>query len=156
MAERTEHLCIATLPDQRQFKFGVSDLDTLQSVLERIVRDAGYTTPRKSPEAIPVAVAKLQPPKKPGDDWQTITWASRRVMPPVTRMTQEEFDAESRQLLLRIPPVLHAAFHKLAWDQGHSAGLEEVFNYLQEYVSEFEQPLIKYRQQLLNSSDPGA
>lgn len=157
MPNRAEYLCVATLPDQRQIKFGVGDFDReLQAALEKIVRDAGYSTPRKSPAAIPVTVARLKPPKQPGDDWQTVPLSTKHVMPPLTRMTQDEFDAESRQLLLRIPPVLHAAFRKLAWDHGHSAGLEEVFNYLQEYVGELEQPLIKYRQQLLDRSDPGA
>mgnify|MGYP000899106363 FL=1 len=157
MAEHVEHLCVATLPDQRKYRFGTYDFDRrLIQALARIVREAGITTERKNPQKINVHVARLKAPTKPGDDWETIALGLYQVMPPPQPMTKADFDAESRQLLLRIPPQLHAPFHQLAWDQRHAGGLEEVFNYLLDYVSVFEKPLAEYRRQLLDRDSPGA
>lgn len=157
MAEQAEHLCEATLPDQRKLRFSTFDFTTgLTRELERIVRESGIKTGRKNPQKVNVHVAQLKAPKKPGDDWQVVSRGLYPVMPPLERMTQAEFDADARELLLRIPVPLHAALHHLAWEHGHSAGLEEVFNYLSEYVDALEQPLAKYREQLLDRDSPGA
>lgn len=157
MADRVEHLCVATMPDQREFRFGTYDFNHgLTSMLERIVREAGIKAARKDPQKINISVARLKPPKTPHADWQIVPLGLYQIMPPLTRMTQEEFDGESRQLLLRIPPLLHAALRQLAWEHGHSSGLEEVFNYLQEFVDALAQPLAAYRQQLLDRDSPGA
>lgn len=157
MAEPAAHLCEALLPDQRKFRFSTFDLMTgLTRELERIVQEAGLETGRKNPQKVNVRVAQLKAPKKSGDDWQVVPLGLYPVMPPLARMTQAEFDADAKELLLRIPVPLHAALHHLAWEHGHSSGLEEVFNYLQEFVDVLEQPLAKYRAQLLDRDSPGA
>lgn len=90
---------------------------------EEAVRKLGFATSRKSPEKVKVQVCTLtiergKMVKTPG---QTLM-----VMPPYKAMTEEEFEEELAALLADLPPAFHPFVREKSWDDGHSAGLEEV------------------------------
>ena len=59
--------------------------------------------------------------------------------PPV--MTHNEFINKKAEILKDIPKELHNALSGMAWERGHSAGYEEVINYLADLVNELKEPI---------------
>ena len=67
---------------------------------------------------------------------------------PLARITQAEFDDESQQLLKDVPPEFQAALASKAYEDGHSAGLEEVISCLQDLSHWLKEPLAAYTKRI--------
>lgn len=52
-------------------------------------------------------------------------------------MTSEEFFKKHEELLKELHPELATVLAKLAWEEGHACGYEEVLSYLSGYVYSF-------------------
>lgn len=66
------------------------------------------------------------------------------------RMTEAQFNVQQAELLTRIPTVFHGPVSSLAWEDGHSAGYEEVILYVSKYVDWLSPPLNAYAKELKN------
>ena len=104
----------------------------VREAAENAVRKSGVKTKRSNPTAVNVAVSSLT--IKNGQ-LQRNKLGDISVMPPLERMTQEEFGTEQDNLLKTMPVELHDFLRSYAWDQGHSSGYEEVINILEELVT---------------------
>lgn len=61
----------------------------------------------------------------------------------------EEVDIDSEDYILRdIPKEMRSPMAMMAWDNGHSAGEDEVRLYLREYVEKFREPLIQLEERI--------
>lgn len=56
------------------------------------------------------------------------------------RKLADEYEEKASGLLSAIPKELHAPLRSLAWDEGHSSGVEECLGYLAHWASELEAP----------------
>lgn len=141
---------VAELPDKTEhpfeFTFTIGNSRALKaeirSQLERIVSLAGITTQRSSPQHITVRFCELT--IKNGQLHRG-GWTNIPIMPPLSRMTDEEFAAEQDKLLTNIPHEFHAHLTNAAYDRGHSAGMEEVISELQSLVVMLTNPIAAYR-----------
>lgn len=106
---------------------------SVKSMVERIVREAGLTTPRTAPVPIAVRVeaVEVQKGKLARRHTQTL-----QITPPLTRMTDAEFAAEEAALLAPVPVDFHSALSGMAYERGHSSGYEEVINCLAGLISD--------------------
>jgi hypothetical protein len=121
---------------------------SIRGNVERIIRKSGYTTPRKNPKMLLVNVYSLC--AKDGKRILTRSHHSNfEIYPPLARMTEDEFNEEQEKLLKDIPKEFHGAFPGVAWDNGHSAGLEEVISVLSDLISNFKQPIEDYGKRLV-------
>jgi hypothetical protein len=57
------------------------------------------------------------------------------------RMTGDEFAAAQKEILEDIPEEFQGTLSYMAYESGHSAGYEEVINYLRGLVSDLEGPI---------------
>jgi hypothetical protein len=64
-------------------------------------------------------------------------------------MTDDEFKEEQEKLLKDIPKEFHGVFSGVAWDKGHSDGLEEVISILSDLISNFKQSIMDYEKRLI-------
>lgn len=64
---------------------------------------------------------------------------------PPPRMTSDQYEAERTEILDGIPPEFASFLGYQAWEEGHSAGYEEVINVLRGSTYDFRQHLEKYR-----------
>ena len=60
------------------------------------------------------------------------------------------FEEKQKALLEDIPPEFHRALSYWAWEEGHSAGYDEVLNILQDLVHTFQDPIIAFQNRLWN------
>ena len=60
------------------------------------------------------------------------------------RMTVEEYKQTQDELLKDIPEELQGTISYMAYEEGHSAGYEEVIGILRSHVSALEEPLKKF------------
>lgn len=68
------------------------------------------------------------------------------------RLTVEEFNDQQKVILSDTPPEFHAYFSYLAWEQGHSAGFEDVLICLHDLIGDgFKQALAKYTYNILKN-----
>jgi hypothetical protein len=107
--------------------------DELKDRVQEAVRKAGITTPRTNPADIEIKVEEF---KVDNDMIVRRPYTILKVRPPLTRMTQAEFDAEQADLLTQLPEAFHSAFKSHAWDDGHSSGLEAVTESLRCLIDE--------------------
>ena len=119
---------------------------SIKGKVEFIVRTSGITTPRKNPKKLLVHVSSIcakdgKLTRKPFTNFE--------IYPPTTRMTPDEFNEEKYKLLKDIPKEFHVAFSSVAWDKGHSDGLEEVISILSDLISNFKQSIIDYENRLV-------
>ena len=63
-------------------------------------------------------------------------------------MTVEQFEAKQAELLADIPQEFHAAIRYHAWEQGHSAGYEEVLIYVSDLADALTQPIKDYTKRI--------
>jgi hypothetical protein len=63
-------------------------------------------------------------------------------------MNDTEYQIESDGLLARLPIEFRNAVANMAWEQGHSAGREEVLNVLRGLVSDLEEPCERFEKRL--------
>jgi len=83
-------------------------------------------------------------PENPLKNWECNqteenTCPQFKAVPP--RMSQEEFAKEQAELLQYIPEELKSTLSYMAYEEGHSAGHEEVIGILKSLVNSLKDPL---------------
>lgn len=61
-------------------------------------------------------------------------WTAISAIPSRARLMDEQFGAAQSKALEDLPTEFHAFIRQNAWEHGHSAGFEEVLNYVRELV----------------------
>lgn len=69
---------------------------------------------------------------------------------PPPRMTAEEFERKQTELLAQLPEEFRGGVSFKAWQDGHSAGFEEVILHITELVDMLLQPIKEYTARLQN------
>ena len=82
------------------------------------------------------------------------TEACHKPYPP--RMTEEEFAVTQKELLDDLPIEFRSAISYMAYESGHSAGYEEVINYVRGLVADLEGPIKKFQERIIRDSQPSA
>lgn len=117
--------------------------------VDRLARDAiyqsGIKTPRNNPiktrvNLFSVKLVKGQAVRTPA--------GYKNVDVPLLRMTNEDFETAQSEALANIPLEFHAAFRQIAWDEGHSAGYEEVVSILDRLIDHFDLPIKQYTKRI--------
>lgn len=106
---------------------------SIESMAKRIVREAGMTTQRNNPQSVVVRVNAIE--LKDGELVQRYV-RTFNIVPPLTRMTAEEYTAEQTEALAEVPAEFHGALSSMAYEHGHSAGHEEVINTLRSLIGD--------------------
>lgn len=81
-----------------------------------------------------------------GQTWQYYRASDKAVCRYV--VTAKDFGEAQTELCKGLPEELIGPLQGLAWDEGHSAGYEEVINILKGYVRTFEGPLAKMERRI--------
>ena len=68
--------------------------------------------------------------------------------PPPPPMTSEEYGAKQNELLKDIPEEFHSALCSMAYESGHSAGMEECISHLSGLISDLKPSIEKYTKRL--------
>lgn len=139
--------CVAILPDGTEYFGEVTGRVGSQArdVAEAAVRKAKLTTSRKNPVEVTVQVYQIA--AKDGE-------LTRRsigeivVMPTLERMTQEEYTEEMESILSDLPEEFRLFVSQQSWEEGHSAGYEEVVNYAQDYAYSLASAIKAYNQRM--------
>jgi hypothetical protein len=147
---------VAVLPDGKDyfaainFRAGENRQSLYRDVAQDAVRKAGITTPRKDPKTVHVKMFVL---KIDNGQLKREEITGYDVTPPMVRMTENEFYQEREELVMELPVEFHSAVNQMAWEHGHSAGYEEVINYLRELVSNLKPCIEKYKANHLKGTE---
>lgn len=129
-------------PDDRFYGFAAK----LKEAAEAYVRKCGIHSSRKDPVTVSVRWQTYKPVNgslQPSNREQLC-----EVMPPLAPMTEEEFAEEQAALLKDIPEAFHSWASVTAYEDGHSAGMEEVICLLRNLVSGIKPAIAAYRAEL--------
>lgn len=118
-----------------------------QAIAETAVRKAKITTSRSNPKTCTVEVSELKI-KLGSVERQAL--ATVAVKPPFAPMTEGEYQDELKRILMGIPEAFRGYVSKQAWDQGHSAGYEEIINIAGNIVSDLLPSIKAFEIALLN------
>lgn len=140
---------VAVLPDGTEHPFELINYSRdrgfakhdIEAKLRQVVADAGLRTSRKEPQTVSVQCFQLV---INGAALQRNPAGTFQITPPPHRMTQDEFNEEQAELLKFAPEEFHSALSHKAWEDGHSAGYEEVILLLQGLVDWIDAPLKAY------------
>ena len=116
-----------------------------KSFADTVVRHFKLTTPRKNPMQV---VVKLSTLEIKGGKMERKFYGNIPVMPYLKAMTVDEFNAEQAEILKECPEEFRGVFSGKAWEDGHSAGYEEVISHLSELVDAFKEPINKFANRL--------
>ncbi len=119
---------VAVLPDKSErfidFKRGPCGARTMhRAVAEKAVREAGLKGKRPGPSVALVEVFELT--IKNGQLVRN-NRVVQAVELPLVPMTQVEYEAAMQEALQALPPAFQSFVSHRAWEEGHSAGYEEV------------------------------
>lgn len=140
---------VAVFPDGSEEPFelasygrdsGFSKAD-IESTLNQIVSRLGLTTPRKTPQAIAIKCFRLT---ISGLTLGREMVGTFEITPPLAQMNEVEFNDAQTKLLSQAPEAFRGALSSKAWEDGHSAGYEEVIVNLQNLIEWLETPLRAY------------
>lgn len=143
MRESNMRTLVATINSKDMFfeaDINVSEIweASVLGKVKRIVFNAGFKTNRKNPQKIKINVDSIS--VKDGKQVRNY-YKTFEIMPPLERMTEEEFQEEQKDILKEVPHEFHEVFISMAWDRGHSSGYEEVISYLKNLVYELSSPI---------------
>lgn len=118
-----------------------------KTLAENAVRKAKITTSRVNPKTCTVEVRQLV--IKLGNIEKRLL-GTVILSPPFAPMTDEEYKIEMQRILKDIPTAFHNFITNQAWEDGHSAGFEEVVkiaiaivNRLKPSITQFEKEFKK-------------
>lgn len=114
----------------------------LKELADSIIRRLKITTPRNNPEKVKVGVYKLEIDKGQLNRRLVKTF---EIMPYRERMTQEEYDGELESILKQVPEDFRQYVRDQSWEDGHSAGLEEVISIAQDIVDKIDPCIEKFK-----------
>jgi hypothetical protein len=105
------------------------------------IHKAGLKAKRNDPQTVEVRVYLLH---IVGTDLKRKLLNTYHLTPPLEAMTDTEFETEQTALLADLPAEFHPFVRQTAWDHGHSAGYEEVINYVRDMVGNLKPCVDKY------------
>jgi hypothetical protein len=120
---------------------------SIEGMANRIVRESGIITPRSNPEPVDVRIEGL---KLIGGDFVRKHIISYKIVPPLTRMTEDEYNKEHDDLISKLPVEFHGVVSSMAWERGHSAGYEEVIGILSELVDKLSPAIKAFERAIVN------
>ena len=130
---------VAVLPDGTEY-FG--EAYNGHSVCEDAVRRLNLTTPRANPQKVSVKLFELV---IMDGNLKRLARATQEVLPSLERMTEEEYNSELREILKPLPVEFHAFITHQAYEQGHSAGYEEVIGIARDLANDLLPCINDYR-----------
>jgi hypothetical protein len=137
---------VAVLPDGAEYFEDTKQGNvTLYDIGERAVRNAKITATRSNPQSVDVVIKELI--IKNGEMTRS-SGMQFSITPPLERMTEEEFQAEMTEILKDIPLEFSGFISHSSWEQGHSAGREEVASIAREMAGELIQPIKAYARRI--------
>ncbi len=140
---------VAILPDGSEAPFEIDVVEhgfrlhvttAIERAITQIVNNAGIRTDRRG---TPIKI-KYHQLVINGIQLQRSPPSHCDVVPYPARMTDEEFEAEQADLLKDIPPEFHSALRMVAYENGHSAGMEECITELRPLVNMLKAALPAY------------
>lgn len=161
MVQRVKRNYVAILPDESEHPFEIWHAEgnseelrrEIKSALDRLVSNVGITTQRANPTEIEVVVHELV---INGIAIERRPRVLHTVMPPLARMTDEEFTAEEAEILKPVPPEFRNTLTMAAYDRGHSAGHEEVINELRALVYILLPPISEFERRIAHEARTNA
>lgn len=112
---------------------------------QNTVYQSGIKAPRNNPRAVTVRVNKLEIEKGK----LVRKYISEYVIDvPLERMNESDFENEMGKLLDGLPPEFHPFIRTVSWDDGHSAGFEEVVSIATRLTEELKPCIYNYRKKL--------
>jgi hypothetical protein len=119
---------------------------SVQYAVNKIIREAGLTTTRKNPQTIPVKVFLIELNEGKLERKHTRLF---QIVPPIARMTEDEFNEEQIRMIKDIPNEFHDSLTSVAWDMGGVDGYEEVISELSYLITEFTPAIREYKKNIL-------
>jgi hypothetical protein len=119
--------------------------NSAQRAAEEAVRQAKLTTSRKEPQTVRVKVFALSIKlgtlvRSPAGTFD--------IMPPLERMTEDEYTDELNELLADLPDEFKNYVSQTAYEEGHSAGYEEVITCARNIVCNLKPAVDAYTKRL--------
>ena len=147
MTRKTQEVaCI--LPDSTEIFLTVEDNwgcgFNYINAADKAVRQTGLKTNRKNPERVKVKIYSLT--IKNGQIERTCV-GQPEVTPELERMTDQEFNEELDEILNTLPKAFRSFVSSRAWDEGHSAGHEEVINIARGLAYDLEPAIKEYQKE---------
>lgn len=82
-------------------------------------------------------------------DWQTVS-ERLKVELPRSPMQADDFEMEASEILKDIPESFANWIRGWAYDNGHSAGYEEILGYVSELAESLSPAISQYREEIIN------
>lgn len=142
---------LAILPDGfeynvvLQFNAGDHYQHLYQRIAEDAVRKKGLTTPRNNPTRVSVKIFVLT---IVNGELKKTPITGYYIMPPLERMTEEEYGQEMKEVLQNFPEEFQVYVSQTAYEDGHSAGYEEVVNIARNIVSNLKPVIDSYTKRI--------
>lgn len=118
----------------------------VRQALQRWLIHQGVCASRRNPQEVRLLVTRL---RIEGDKIKADNAVEFYVMPQLSRMTEKEYQEEHEALLSRLPAAFQGFASSHAYEEGHSAGYEEVILLLHNLVDALEPAIENYRRQLM-------
>jgi len=122
-----------------------NDRFAIEEEIRKLFTKRGIYASRKNPTAIDIAVSRLRI-----EAGKVVRDTSQRysVMPYTQPLTKETFAIEEAEILADVPVEFRTAVSYQAYEDGHSAGYDEVIIYVQRYVNMLKNPIAEYTRRI--------
>lgn len=136
---------VAVLPDGTE-KFFDAHFDHQDSDWAARQAVDGLTTPRADPQPVRVKVMKL---KIRNGKLEREFACEHRLMPRLAPMTEAEYIRHLEEAVKSLPDEFRTWVRGTAWEQGHSAGYEEVVSIAESMADELKPVVDVYTRRIL-------
>lgn len=138
---------VAVLPDGTEIFTDVSSpsLYSAERICGEAVRSSELRTPRVNPTMVKVDLFSLEIEK---GKLKRRYIGEYEVMPYKERMTEPEYRNEMKNIVSQLPEEFRGYVESRAWDDGHSAGYEEVVSLAESMVDELLPCIDKYTKRI--------
>ena len=119
--------------------------DAIERLAGNAVSNYKITTPRKNPCAIGVKIVVVE---VKNNALLHRHHALLQITPPLSAMTEAEYDQECDEILTDVPEEFHSVLRDMAYDRGHSSGREEVVGILRDLVGHMSPVVKKYHKKV--------
>lgn len=117
-------------------------------ICEDAVRAKKITTSRKNPQKI---LVELQSVEIIRGEQKRRNVGTFEIMPLCPTMTQDEYNAEIAEAVSDLPLEFQEFVRGIAWDQGHSAGYEEVVSIAKDIAGDLKPYVESYQKRIMKA-----
>lgn len=117
-----------------------------EGVCENAVSKAKLKTPRNNPVAVNVDLFSLEIKNGKLERRKINTYG---IVPQLERMTDDEYNAEMKEILSEIPQEFHSYVWSESYDRGHSDGMEGCVNIAVSIVSALKPCIKEFRKNIM-------